>query len=386
MARYPAGVRGRRVRNRIYTVLALVAVSAVFIYLYGFNRNETGPARRPDSRQETRGQVKDGPPLNANPDFNVPVVREPSVAEPPAQAEPEPVRSQMDLGGLNQAEQPEPVQTDTIAVKEPSFTQMPAGPAVEPNPEADALIREAEALLKKTPMKLIEARDKLNMTLQMPMSVQQRNSVKKTLSELADKWLFSRNVYPEDLLCDSYQIGKGEILAAIGDKNKVPYKILMQVNNISDPRSIQAGQAIKLIKGPFHVKVYRSTFTMDVYLQTTYVRSFVVGLGLPGQETPTGLWRVKPGGKLEKPIWTNPLDGRTYFPEDADYPLGSRWIGLEGLQGGAKDKTGFAIHGTKDPQQLGTQGSQGCIRLENGNAILVYNMLFPGESLVDVTD
>jgi lipoprotein-anchoring transpeptidase ErfK/SrfK len=160
----------------------------------------------------------------------------------------------------------------------------------------------------------------------------------------------------------------------------------MQVNKINDPRTVQAGQPIKLIKGPFHAKVYRSTFTMDIYLQTTYVRSFVVGLGLPGQETPTGLWRVKPGGKLEKPIWTNPLNGRTYYPEDPDYPLGSRWIGLEGLKGEAKDKVGFAIHGTKDPQQLGTQGSQGCIRLENGNAILVYNMLFPGESLVEVTD
>ena len=218
------------------------------------------------------------------------------------------------------------------------------------------------------------------------MSVQQRTSVKKKLSELADKWLFSRSVYPDDLLCDTYKVGKGEILAAIGEKNKVPYQILMHVNKIADPRTVQAGQPIKLIKGPFHAKVYRSTFTMDIYLQTTYVRSFVVGLGLPGQETPTGLWRVKPGGKLEKPIWTNPLNGRTYYPEDPDYPLGSRWIGLEGLKGEAKDKIGFAIHGTKDPQQLGTQGSQGCIRLENGNAILVYNMLFPGESLVEVTD
>ena len=125
---------------------------------------------------------------------------------------------------------------------------------------------------------------------------------------------------------------------------------------------------------------------MDVYLQTTYVRSFIVGLGLPGQETPTGLWRVDPKGKMEQPIWYDKIENRTYYPEDPDYPLGSRWIGLEGLQGDAKGEEGFAIHGTKDPQQLGTQGSRGCIRLENGDAILVYNMLFPVDSLVDVTD
>jgi lipoprotein-anchoring transpeptidase ErfK/SrfK len=394
MARYPAGARGRRVRNRMYTIVALVAISAVFIYLYGFSHNET----------ETAG---DGPPLNANPDINVlptgmtkPVIGdETAVQEVPestnfsggyssgaGQAEFEPSRVEVVPPSNRGLEASDTVQPDPELVKESSLVEIPSGPTVEPNPEAEDLIQEADALLKKTPAKIIEARDKLNMILQMPMSVQQRNSVKKKLSELANKWLFSRTVYPDDLLCDTYKVGKGEILAVIGEKNKVPYQILMTVNNITDPRSIQAGQLIKLIKGPFHAKVYRSTFTMDVYLQTTYIRSFVVGLGLPGQETPTGLWRVKPGGKLEKPIWTNPLNGRTYFPEDPDYPLGSRWIGLEGLQGEAKDKIGFAIHGTKDPQQLGTQGSQGCIRLENGNAILVYNMLFPGESLVEVTD
>jgi len=103
-------------------------------------------------------------------------------------------------------------------------------------------------------------------------------------------------------------------------------------------------------------------------------------------ETPTGLWRVKPGGKLEKPIWTNPVDGKTYHPEDPDYPLGSRWIGLEGLAGTAEDRTGFAIHGTKDPEQIGTAGSQGCIRMHNGEAILVYDLLIPTFSQVEVTD
>jgi lipoprotein-anchoring transpeptidase ErfK/SrfK len=166
----------------------------------------------------------------------------------------------------------------------------------------------------------------------------------------------------------------------------VPYEVLMEVNKISRPESLPAGETIKIINGPFHAKVYRSTFTMDVYLQNTFVRSFPVGLGKEGMETPTGLWRVKVGGKLEKPIWTNPLDGRRYYPEDPDYPLGSRWIGLEGLEGAAKDRTGFAIHGTKEPEQLGAAGSQGCIRLDNGAAILVYNLLFPGDSLVEVTD
>jgi LysM repeat protein len=218
----------------------------------------------------------------------------------------------------------------------------------------------------------------------MPMSPQQRSSVKNQLSELSNQWLLSRTVLPDDPLCESYQVRSGDRLTAIGDKYKVPYEILMTINHINRPEALQAGLPIKVIKGPFHAKVYRSTFTMDVYLQNTFVRSYRVGLGKPGMETPTGLWRVKQDGKLVKPIWTNPVDGKTYHPEDPDYPLGSRWIGLEGLSGEAKNRDGFAIHGTKEPEQIGTAGSQGCIRMHNGDAILVYNMMYPGLSQVEV--
>ncbi len=356
MARYPAGSRvARRARNRIYTVLALLIIGVVFVYIYSpFNSGETEP-------------VNNSPQSNSNPGLNVPVVNEMPVIEPPVQAEP------------NLVLEAEPV-------SEPSFAEIPSGPTVEPNPEAEALIKEAKALLGESPGKIIEARDKLNMALRMPMSVHQRLSVKMQLSELAKKWLFGRTVYPDDTLCETYLVQRGDQLRLIGDRYKVPYEILMKVNKISHAESLPAGETIKVINGPFHAKVYRSTFTMDIYLKNTFVRSFPVGLGKEGMETPTGLWRVKVGGKLEKPIWTNPLDGRRYYPEDPDYPLGSRWIGLEGLEGAAKDRTGFAIHGTKEPEQLGTAGSQGCIRLDNGAAILVYNLLFPGSSLVEVTD
>jgi hypothetical protein len=356
MARYPAGSRAaRRARNRIYTVLALLIIGVIFVYIYSpFGSGENEP-------------VNNNPQSNSNPGLNVPVVNEMPEIEPPVEAEPNLV-------------------TVTEPLSEPNLAEIPSGPTVEPNPEAQDLIKEVEAILSESPGKIIEARDKLNMALRMPMSVQQRSLVKKWLSELAEKWLFDRTVYPDDTLCETYLVQRGDQLRFIGNRYKVPYEILMEINRISRPESLVAGETIKVINGPFHAKVYRSTFTMDIYLKNTFVRSFPVGLGKEGMETPTGLWRVKQGGKLEKPIWTNPLNGRRYYPEDPDYPLGSRWIGLEGLEGAAKDRSGFAIHGTKEPEQLGTAGSQGCIRLDNGAAILVYNLLFPGSSLVEVTD
>jgi lipoprotein-anchoring transpeptidase ErfK/SrfK len=125
---------------------------------------------------------------------------------------------------------------------------------------------------------------------------------------------------------------------------------------------------------------------MDLYLQTTFVKSYLVGLGKQGRETPTGLWVVDPAGKLIRPLWTDPDTGRRYKPDDPDYPLGSRWIALQGIEGDAVGRTGIALHGTKEPDQIGQQGSRGCVRLHNGDVVEVYSMLFPGQSLVQIDD
>lgn len=260
------------------------------------------------------------------------------------------------------------------------------GPVGEPNSQAEAFIAEAVDALKAKPARIIEARDRFNETLSMTMNPEQREFVAEQLARLSQQWLFSRQIYPEDNLCSSYRVQPGDLLSNIGKRFNVPYEILMQINKIPRPEALQSGQTIKIIKGPFHARIYRSTFTMDLYLRDIYIQSFVVGLGKPDFQTPTGLWRVAPGGKLISPTWTDPDTGKTYEAEDADYPLGSRWLGLEGINGDAVGRRGFAIHGTKDPDEIGIAGSRGCIRLHNGNAILVYNLLAEGESLIEVVD
>ena len=372
MARHPFGPRaGRRNRNRTYTILLAVLVICVAIaFYYGpFGKNEaetidTTPTG--DTNIETIEQPESKTPYEPE------VIKEPEVTEEPKQNE--------------LAASVPPVEVPPTP-ELPKIAPEPApGPTVEPNPEAASLITEAAALLGEKPGKIVEARDKLNQALRMPMSPQQRSSVKEQLSELSNQWLFSRTVLTDDPLCESYQVRSGDTLEKIGNKFKVPHEILETINRINDPRSLQAGLPIKVIKGPFNAKIYRSTFMMDVYLQNTFVRSFRVGLGKDKTETPTGIWHVKSDGKLEKPPWPDPVTGRIVYPEDPEYALGSRWIGLEGLTGEAKNRTGFGIHGTKDPETIGTASSQGCIRMNNGEAILVYNMLFPGLSQVEVSD
>ncbi len=269
----------------------------------------------------------------------------------------------------------------------------PGGAALTPtetvrpqSPEIDAGITEALSLARSQPGAVIQVRDKLNKLLQGQPGPEQRQAIKDQMAKLSQDWLFGPAAYPGDMLCDSYTVKSGDVLDVLGRRMKVPYEMLMQINGIQQARNLQKGRTIKMIHGPFHVKIYRSTFTMDLYLQDMYVRSFKVGLGAPGTETPTGLWRVKDGGKLIQPPWYDKKTNRTYRPTDPDYPLGTRWIALDGLEGNAKGRTGFAIHGTKDPDQIGTAASQGCIRMQNTDAELMYNLLIPIYSQVEVVD
>lgn len=258
--------------------------------------------------------------------------------------------------------------------------------ALEVEGDLSEMLDDVKTCINSNPPMIIAARDKLDAMLGMHMKDDQMSLVKEQISTLSDKWLFNNIIFEDDKFCSKYEIKPGDRLTKIGKKFNVPYGILMRINNINDARSLRAGRNIKVIEGPFHCRISRLRFRMDLYLQDTFVQSFAVGIGHGGKETPTGTWRVRPDGKMISPTWTDPDSGRVYHSDDEDYPLGTRWIGLEGVDGAAKGRSGFALHGTKDPDEIGTASSRGCIRLGNDDIELLYDLLMPGVSRVVVTE
>jgi lipoprotein-anchoring transpeptidase ErfK/SrfK len=379
MARFSSrsGQKRRGQRNNTLYLVVSVAVFAVAVFFL-FRGDSSAP------EEADPGGVTNQANPPSEPGRATPKLAAVETSETPGAAT-RPVPAQAPGQAPSELQKQESKPQEAVAPR-PVTTEL-STPAVPPaNEKTTAAVAEAMALLNSHPRQVIAARNKLNETLSMPMSPSQRLAVKDELAKLSKEWLFGPAAFAGDALCDNYTVQPGDLLEVIGRRNKVPYEILMQINNIARPQSLQAGKTIKIIKGPFHAKVYRSTFTLDLYLQDVYVRSFKVGLGRPGYETPTGLWRVQEGGKLIAPTWTDPDTQRVYKATDPDYPLGSRWIALDGIEGEAKGRTGFAIHGTKEPDQIGAAGSRGCIRMFNGEAVLVYNSLFPLYSKVEVLD
>jgi LysM repeat protein len=368
-------------RITLYSLAGAIIIIAGIYALRTFLNRDTASlsAASPQTALEPGPDVE-GVPL---PGTAAAQAKSESLTQQPQQSEPEAQR---------QAQSPQPAVEQT-----PATAPTSAGGAVPPPPQAPPAVTSAQLSPESARLaaeadndlkagRFIAARDKLSDAVRMLQGSQQQASIKTKLEQLSQMWLYGKDVINGDTLCTTYTVRPGDSLEVIGRKFKVPYEFLMELNKIARPESLQVGQQLKVVNGPFHAIVNRSTFTMDIYLQTTYVRSFKVGLGKDGMETPTGLWHASIGGKMIKPRWTDPQTGKTYEPEAPDYPLGSRWIGLDGIEGNAKGRTGFAIHGTKDPDSIGTKSSQGCIRLYNGEVIMVYNMMMPGQSEVRVVD
>jgi len=94
---------------------------------------------------------------------------------------------------------------------EPKLQESSPEPTTEASPKVTELIAKVMADINSKPTRIIDARDKLNEALPMAMSSQQRAFVKEQLAQLANEWLFSPKIFPQDRLCGSYLVKRGEL-------------------------------------------------------------------------------------------------------------------------------------------------------------------------------
>ena len=215
-------------------------------------------------------------------------------------------------------------------------------------------------------------------------------ATKKAIADINDTLIFGPRKFPEDEYGGVYLVKPGNTMKKIAAGYDLTWQFLARINGLSDPRRMQAGMSLKVIKGPFTVVVNKGAFTMDLYLGSTpgkpgsmYVRSYPVGLGRE-DSTPTGTWMV--GIKAKDPIYYSPRGEGVIPADDPKNPLGHRWISLIGMDGHAVGQQSYGIHGTIDPDSIGKQASMGCIRMHNEDVEVVFDLLAEGKSLVIVKD
>lgn len=258
---------------------------------------------------------------------------------------------------------------------------------VEPPEPPTALtatrLNEIEAAWKRYKAgEVIEARHELNAMLSNSGRPDEQKRLRDYLAKIANATIFSSRRLENDPLVGTYKVESGDFLSVIAKKYKLSYQILMRINGIPDATKLRANRNIKVLHGPFHVKIHKSDFRLDLYLQDLYVRSFPVAIGIDGG-TPLGVWRVK--DPVSNPTYYPPASAkkkRIIPPDDPMNPLGEHWIGLEGIEGDAVGQIGYGIHGTIEPESIGKAVSLGCVRMHNADVEFIFGLVRPGHSTV----
>lgn len=190
-----------------------------------------------------------------------------------------------------------------------------------------------------------------------------RAAIQSRLESTANTIFFQ----PQPHFTEPYVIQPGDRLESIAKKYKLSWEYLSALNRTS-PNRIQAGKRLKVLKGPFSAAVDLQDFALTVHLQGYYVKRYEIGIGKDGS-SPLGKFPVLT--KIANPQYTDP-DGRVIEGDDPRNPLGERWIDLG---------NSYGIHGTIEPESIGTAASRGCIRMRDPDIIEVYNFLTVGSEV-----
>lgn len=134
---------------------------------------------------------------------------------------------------------------------------------------------------------------------------------------------------------------------------------------------LQPGQKLRIPSDSARVVVDLQARWALYFLGDEVAAAWPVGIGRPGEETPPGEYTAIE--KTEKPSWMKV--GQEPIPfGDPRNPLGTRWIGW--ARGGAKTTYGF--HGTKEPESIGREASDGCVRFHNEDVEELFQILPEG--------
>lgn len=183
----------------------------------------------------------------------------------------------------------------------------------------------------------------------------------RKIEEINIKLLFSPALTPGSTL---YEIKPADTLYKIAKEFKTTPELIMRSNNLKSDK-IMPGKKIKVWTMPFSIVVDKSQNTLILKSGEEIIKTYVVSTGLDNS-SPVGNFRIV--NKLTHPTWFK--SGAVVPAQSPENILGSRWLGF--------DISGYGIHGTTDPDNLGKQVTQGCVRMSNSDVEELYDIVPTG--------
>ena len=180
----------------------------------------------------------------------------------------------------------------------------------------------------------------------------------KNIDNINISLLFSPAVTPKSVL---YEIKPGDTLTKIAREFKTTPDLIKKSNNLSADLIIP-GRKIKVWTASFSILVDKSQNILILKSDEEIIKTYVVSTG-KNNSTPVGNFKIT--SKLVNPTWFKA--GAVVPAGSPDNILGTRWLGI--------DVPSYGIHGTTDPKSLGTQATQGCVRMANPEVEELYTIV-----------
>lgn len=158
-----------------------------------------------------------------------------------------------------------------------------------------------------------------------------------------------------------YTVQSGDNLSKLALRFYTSIEALKRMNSLTGSAPIlHPRQVISYIPGAWSITVSKQHFVLLLYRDNVLYRYYRVGIGRENR-TPVGLFAIS--NRIKHPAWTPP--GKNIPYGHPDNILGTHWMGLVPI--GSTDMTlsGYGIHGTQEPNSIGTGASAGCIRMRN---------------------
>lgn len=231
---------------------------------------------------------------------------------------------------------------------------------------ASAILADAKELEEKG--KLAEAKAVYQKLINDYPNSPEVMSWQKKIEEININLLFSPS---EPFHSTFYTVKPGDTLAKIAKEFNTTIELIKKSNRLESDL-IASGKRLKVSTAKFNIIVYKRQNILILKADDEIIKTYTVATG-SNSSTPAGTFKITT--KLVNPTWFK--SGAVVPPGSPDNVLGTRWLGF--------DLAGYGIHGTNDPQSLGKQVTEGCVRMANPDVEELYAIV-PVGTVVSIMD
>ncbi len=198
------------------------------------------------------------------------------------------------------------------------------------------------------------------------------------LSKINTIFIFTDAPCPEK---QTYLIKRGDSLVKIAQQFNATVAMIQKSNGLDETNPmIYPDQTFRIFFAEWNIKVIKSKFLLLVKNRDKIVKTYRIGIGRQDR-TPTGTFQIDL--KDFEPDWWRP--GKVVKFGDPENVLGTRWMSFLPTDDTPKTLRGYGIHGTWQPQSIGTAASQGCVRMVNENVNELFDIV-PLNTPVEIVD